>query len=242
MPAGALRGGLRLDGVLDEPVWMSADSITDLVQIEPREGAAPTGRTIVRVLAGENELVIGVRADDPEPTGIVAFARERDAPLANEDHIKIVLDTYLDGRSGYVFAVNPNGARYDALVADQGEGENANWDTVWEAATARTPNGWSAEIRIPVKSLMFKRGLDAWGFNVQRLQETDRWASPERDYEITQTSRAGLLRNLPRFDLGLGLTVRPSVTAGAGLPAPTRPVQDEEDLSLDVTQRLGAPT
>jgi hypothetical protein len=244
--AATLRSQLRLDGVLDEPAWATADSIVSLVQIEPREGDAPAGRTVVRLLASSDELVIGVRADDPDPARIVAFARERDASLASEDHIKIVLDTYRDGRSGYVFAVNPNGARYDALVADQGEGENANWDAVWEAATTRTATGWSAEIRIPAKSLMFRQGLDTWGFNVQRrvqrLQETDRWASPERDYEITQTSRTGLLTNLPRFDLGLGLSVRPSVTAGAGLPAPGASVDDQQDLSLDVTQRVGANT
>ena len=35
--------------------------------------------------------------------------------------MKIVLDTFRDGRSGYVFAVNPGGARYDALVNPGGE-------------------------------------------------------------------------------------------------------------------------
>ena len=236
--------GLRLDGRLDEAAWAAADSIADLVQIEPREGAAPAGRTVVRVLVEGDALVFGIRADDPEPARIVSFARERDALLANEDHVKIVLDTYLDGRSGYVFAVNPNGARYDALVADQGEGENANWDAVWEAATARTPTGWSAEIRIPALSLLFKPGLDAWGLNVQRrvqrLLETDRWASPERDYKITQTFRAGRLTSLPAFDLGAGLSVRPALTAGGGVPAARADAESDADLSLDATQRLGA--
>jgi hypothetical protein len=98
------------------------------------------------------------------------------------------------------------------------EGENPDWDAVWEAATARTASGWSAEILIPLKSLLFRPGLTQWGFNVQRriqrLQETDRWASPRRDYRVTQTSRAGLLTDLPRFALGMGLSVRPSATGG----------------------------
>jgi hypothetical protein len=244
--AGVLAGAIRLDGRLDEAAWRAADSIASLTEIEPREGETPAGRTVVRVLAGAAEIVIGVRADDPEPARLVSFARERDAPLATEDHIKIVLDTYLDGRSGYVFAVNPNGARYDALVAGQGEGENANWDAPWEAATARTPAGWSAEIRIPTRSLLFRPGLTEWGFNVQRrlqrLQETDRWASPARDYEVTQTFRAGRLTGLPAFALGVGLTVRPSLTAGAGVPSPRARLRDDRDASLDVTQLLGANT
>ena len=243
---GSANGGLRLDGVLNEPAWAATDSIADLTQIEPVEGGRPTGRTVVRVLASGEAIIFGVRADDPEAGRITSFARERDAILGNEDHIRLVLDTYLDGRSGYIFMVNPNGARYDALVANQGEGENANWDAVWEAATSVTPNGWSAEIRIPVKSLLFRRGLTQWGFNVQRrvqrLQEHDRWASPDRDVKINMTSRAGLLTDVPPFDLGLGLSVRPAVTASAGQPAPATRMTNEQDVSLDVTQRLGANT
>src|SRR5438045_3458622 len=204
---------IRVDGQLTEPAWTTADSIAGLTQVEPNEGVAPSMRTVVRVIATADAIVIGVRADDPEPSRIVSFARQRDAVLDSEDHIKIVLDTYLDGRSGYVFAVNPNGARYDALVTNQGGGENSSWDAIWEAGKGGTGTGWSGEVSIPLKSLLFKPGLTEWGFNVQRriqrLQETDRWASPTHDYRVTQTSRAGLLVGLPRFDLGLGLSVRP---------------------------------
>jgi hypothetical protein len=238
--------GIRLDGRLDEAVWATADSIGDLVQIEPVEGGLPSGRTVVRVLVNADEIIIGVRADDPEPARIVSFARERDASLANEDHVKLVLDTYRDGRSGYVFAVNPNGARYDALVAGQGESENANWDAAWDAAAARTAAGWSAEIAIPVRSLQFARGLTTWGFNVQRRVqrrlENDRWASPVRDFKVTQTFRAGDLTDVPPFALGLGLSVRPSLMGATGVPAVRAERRDERDMSLDVTQTLGANT
>src|SRR3990172_6916188 len=69
----------------------------------------------------------------PAPHRITAYAKARDASLQGEDHVKLVLDTFLDGRSGYIFAINPSGARYDALVANQGEGENSNWDAIWDA-------------------------------------------------------------------------------------------------------------
>jgi hypothetical protein len=77
---------------------------------------------------------------------------------------------------------------------------------------------------------------------VQWLQETDRWASPKRDYKLTQTSRAGLLTGLPAFDLGIGLSVRPSITGGGGVPAPAASVERRLDASLDATQRVGANT
>jgi hypothetical protein len=241
---GRSHGEIHLDGKLDEPAWQAADSIGDLTQIEPTEGGTPSGRTVVRVLADGGALIIGVRADDPSPERITSFSRARDTDLSNEDHLKIILDTYLDGRSGYILTINPSGARRDALSVNQGEGENANWDAVWEAATARTPTGWSAEILIPAKSLLFRRGLTDWGFNIQRriqrLQENDRWASPVRDVKIGMSSRAGILADVPTFDLGAGLSVRPSATAGAGIASPGAGWDASRDVSLDATQRLGA--
>jgi len=244
LAAGALTESIRLDGVLDEPAWTQAPAIANLTMSEPTPGAAPTGRTVVRVLADRKVLVIGVRCDDPDAAGIVSFTKARDGVLQNEDHVKVVLDTFQDARSGYVFAVNPGGARYDALIQPGGETENANWDGLWEAATSRDDGGWSIEIRIPVSTLSFRQGLSSWNFNVQRrvqrLQEVDRWSGWSRDYKVTQMSHAGELAGLPEFDLGIGLSVRPAVTAGGGLPSPGADVDATLQPSLDVTQRLGS--
>ena len=235
---------VRLDGRLDEPVWLSADSIGQLTEVEPNEGGAPAQRTVIRLLAENGSLVVGVRAYDDEPSLIVSQSKDRDAGLGNEDHIRFVLDTYLDGRSGYIFAVNPSGARFDALVADQGEGENSNWDAIWDAATQRLPDGWSAEIRIPIRSLAFKRGLHEWGFNIQRriqrTQSVSRWAGARLDYRIMQTSHAGRITELPDFDVGVGLSVRPAVYGSSGSTGTGLSAEQDFEASLDATQRLGA--
>jgi hypothetical protein len=218
LQVGALSGSLRLDGVLDEPDWSAAPAAAGLTMVEPRQGSVATALTTVKVLAGPKALVFGIRCQDPEPSRIVAFTKERDGDLDLEDHVVVVLDPFRDGRSGYVFAVNPGGARLDALVNPGGESVDKNWDGEWEAATSRTGAGWTAEIRIPIQTLSFKRDLREWALNVQRriqrLQETDRWASARQDFEVFQTSRAGLLAGLPTFDLGLGLAVRPSLVGG----------------------------
>ena len=245
----ALRTGsgaetIRLDGILDEAAWSAAETTGAFAQTDPSEGAPATFPTTVRVLAGRKTLVIGIMCSDADPTGIVSFNVRRDAPLGQEDHVRIVLGPFQDGRSGYVFAVNPNGARYDGVVNASGENENAEWDAIWEAETARGNDGWSAEIRIPIDSLSFRPELRAWHLNierrVQRLQEVDRWASPVRQYRLTQTSRAGLLTEIPDFALGRGLSVRPSITTGGGVPTRAASVEGEFRPSLDVTQRLGS--
>jgi hypothetical protein len=242
--AGAMAAGIEVNGVLDEESWVAAELVDAFAQTEPAEGAPPSARTAVRVIAGARALVIGIDCEDPHPAGIVSYSVRRDANLGSEDHVRVVLGPFRDGRSGYVFAVNPSGARYDGLINPGGESENPDWDGIWEAAAARTAAGWSVEIRIPVQTLSFNPELREWHFNVQRriqrLLETARWASAARQYQVTQTSRAGLLTGLPEFNLGLGLSIRPAMTTGGGIPAPSAAGEGEFQPSLDVTQRIGA--
>lgn len=243
---GKLPEDLKLDGVLDEPAWQEADAIDGLTTTVPVEGGTPSGRTVVRVLANSTHIVIGVRCDDPDAAAIVAYSSARDSSLRSEDHIKIVFDTFLDGRGGHIFAVNPRGARYDALVANRGEGEDEDWDGIWEAKTTVDEGGWTVEIRIPVRTMPFGEGLDRWHFNierrVQRLQETSRWASPKRDYRIAQTSRAGFITELPRFDLGLGLglSIRPAGVLSFNKETRADDSDFDADASLDMNLRLSS--
>lgn len=243
MQVGTLPDNLRVDGVLNEPEWSAAPIVDGFTQTDPSEGATPSVHTSVRVLASANGIAIGIVGDE-DPKDIVSFSVRRDAPLDNEDHVRIVIGPFLDGRSGYVFAVNPSGARYDGLINPGGENDNSDWDGIWEAATSRAAMDWTAEIRIPMQTLSFKPGLHEWHFNVQRrvqrLLETDRWASPARQFQVTQTSRAGLLTGLPAFSQGRGLSIRPAMTGGGGVPAPSARIEGDAQPSLDLTQRLGA--
>jgi len=240
---GTLDAEVRLDGILDEAFWSTVDSIGSLTMTEPIEGGDLVGRTTVRILASPKELLIGIVAYDPDPDGIVSVSKQRDPSLRGEDHILLVFDTFRDGRSGYSFGVTPGGARYDALISGPGERQSADWDGIWEAATARGDWGWSVEIRIPLNTLSFGDGLDTWGFNIQRrverLQEVSKWASPRRDYAVTQMSRAGDMTGLPEFDLGIGISVRPALVASVGVPEVDAEVDSSLEPSLDITQRLG---
>ena len=205
----------EIDGLLTEPEWQTAAAITDMRTTEPVEGAIPSGATSVMVLATERALFIGVLCSYAESTSMVSYSKLRDTDLEDEDHIRVVIDPFLDGQSGYIFGVNPSGARYDALVSNRGESENDEWDAVWEAVTHRTNDGWSLEIKIPIQSINYKKGIDRWAFNIERRiqssQETIRWANPKIDQWFIQTSRAGHLTNIPEFNYGLGLNVRPSL-------------------------------
>jgi hypothetical protein len=242
--AGALTADPKIDGRLSERDWQNAPVVSDLTMFEPTAGGNPTGRTEVRVLVREKEVVIGVRCFDPEPERIVAFTKERDGDFSGEDHLTFVIDPFQDGRSGYVFSVNPLGARFDGLVVSNGQSVDKNWDSIWEAGVERDAQGWTAEVRIPVLSLNFAKGLSSWGLNVerrvQRRQESERWAAASRDIGLYQTSRAGLLTDLPTFDLGHGLSTRPAVVGGFEHPNRSAATSATGDVSLDVAKRLGS--
>ncbi|HEX9165059.1 MAG TPA: carbohydrate binding family 9 domain-containing protein, partial [Gemmatimonadales bacterium] len=251
-PAGAAAQGLRagraaepihLDGRLTEAAWLQADSIDGLTEVEPVAGRRPASRTVVRVLVTDRDIYIGIVATNPPGVRTTSYSKARDSEIDQEDYLGIVFDTFRDGRSGYVFAVNPNGARVDGLVSGRGENMDESWDAIWDVKTTRGDSGWTAEFQIPIKSLIFRPGLEEWGFNVERevqaTREKSRWISPSPDVEITQTSRAGVLEGLPDFDLGLGLSVRPAVAVGGSRPAPDSSFTGKFHPSLDVTQRVG---
>jgi len=216
--AARAAGPVRLDGRLDEPAWTEAEPVGPLVQSEPDEGAPSSERTEFRVLVDDGHLYVGIRCFDREPGRIAATKMGRDAELAGDDHVLVVLDTFADRRNGFFFAVTPRGARAEGQISNNSEELNFDWDGIWDAAARVDPEGWTAELAIPFKTLRFKTGLEAWGLNVQRhlarRQETDRWSAPRRDVWISNLAEAGRLEGLAGARQGLGLDVRPYLSGG----------------------------
>lgn len=241
--AGSLTGPIRIDGLLDEADWEKAPVLDQFLTTVPVEKGTPSASTYVRVIANSTSLIIGIQCMDPNPEEIVKFSKIRDADIRSEDHVKVVIDPFLDGQSGYILAVNAFAARYDALVSDRGESENEDWDGIWEARSVIHSEGWSVEIRIPIQSISFRKDLTTWGFNIerriQRNLETIRWANVQRDQFFGQTSKAGLLKDLPSFNYGIGLNVRPSLIGSLNRDGEGQPVNAKLEPSLDASQRIG---
>src|SRR5882672_3540783 len=89
-----------IDGRLDDEVWKLAHPIDAFVQVDPREGEAPTEHTEVRALFDADHLYIAVRCDDRQPDEIIGTQMKRDADLDTDDRVQIVIDTFEDHRNG----------------------------------------------------------------------------------------------------------------------------------------------
>src|SRR5262249_17403688 len=144
-----------------------AAPIGEIVQREPKQGAAATEKTEVKLLYDAQNLYIGVVCYDSEPEKIVATQMARDALLEVDDRIEILLDPFHDRRNAFYFATNPLGALVDGLIVEGGR-VNTDWDAIWTVKTRRFDKGWSAEFEIPFKSLSFNKGQRVWGFNFAR--------------------------------------------------------------------------
>ena len=218
-----------LDAKLDEEAWRLAGRVDAFVQQEPREGEPATQRTEVRVLYDSETIYLGIMAFDSSGAPTATEMRRDSERILEEDNVQIVFDTFKDSRSAYMFATNPLGAKLDQQVFNEGEGGrfglstsniNRDWDGVWHVVAAIVPEGWAAEIAIPVVTLRFPdAGAQDWGFNVMRnvaaINEQSFWAPVPKAYGITRVSLAGTLSGLESLNRGLDLRVTPFVTGGA---------------------------
>ena len=224
---------IQLDGLLDEAVWQAAPVSSGFRQQEPDEGAPATERTEVRVVYDEATLYVGITAYDSDPDAVIARVLQRDRVMrgadfgrfnfTTDDGVAILFDTFHDHRNAMIFATNPNGAEFDALLSDEGGEVNVDWRGVWRVAAKRTADGWSAEFAIPFRTLRYPSDAAAatWGFNVfrsiRRKNEDVLWRSWSRNNEgFNRVSRAGHLEglgSLPRT--GVNLELKPYVLGGA---------------------------
>ncbi len=218
----------EIDGVLDEEAWVDASLVDSFTQQEPSNGEPATERTEVRLLYDAERLYVGVRAFDSEPGSVIATEMRRDSPrILEEDNFQIILDTFRDSRSGYMFVTNPLGAKLEQQIFEEGGGNtrgatsniNRNWDGVWIAAARRTDQGWEAEIAIPIVTVRSPAmDLQEWGLNfmrsIRRKNEQVYWAPIPKPYGLTQVSMAGTVAGMRGLNRGLDLRIKPYAIAG----------------------------
>ena len=216
-----------LDGeVLADPAWQGVSPATDFWQVQPVEGEAATQRTEVYVGFLDDALYIGMVAYDDNPDGIIVTDGRRDKSLNESDSFRVIIDGMLDRQNGFVFGTNPVAMEYDAQVIKEASngalGFNINWNASWDVATQISEIGWSAEMRIPFKSLRYGKGENqTWGINFQRNirrnNEVVYWAPLSRQYNLNRVSEAGSVEGItPSLTKNLKITPYGLFRAGRG--------------------------
>jgi len=243
-----------IDGkVIDDPIWQDVPVIGDLQQQQPNFGFPASEPTEVRIAFDQKHLYLSAICYDSKPDDLIVRDARRDASLNNTDAILFVIDTYLDRQNGFMFGTNPSGIQYDAQIDNEGEGNfnnnrqqggviggfNLNWDASWEVMTQTHDKGWTAEFKIPLKTIRFRSGENiTWGFNVQRnipkTNEIALWNMIPVTFELKRVSLAGRLTGLNLKSPG-NLKVFPYVlTEIQDTHDPEQDMQTGFDAGLDV--------
>ena len=212
-----LEGGeMRIDGLLDEPVWQAGEAAGGFVQQQPVTGAAARALSFVRVVYDDQSLYIGAMLHDPDPDAVQADERQRDGLFNRSDAFAVLIDTYHDHQSAFFFESNLLSAVSDALVSQEGAQINRDWDGKWEVLARRTPEGWSVEFRIPFETIRFRPGdAQTWGIQFRRrvphLKEVSFWNPLTSEQNFFEVSRAGHLDGIEAYNMVRPFSMKPYV-------------------------------
>jgi Domain of unknown function (DUF5916) len=205
-----------LDGKLTEEIWQTAPVINSFTQRELDFGKPSTETTKVSIVYDKLAMYIGVWCY--QKNNIRAKYMQRDFFFSEDDNFQVALSPFNDKRNGYLFVINPNGARADLLISGNEEA-NQDWNAVWDVRTSVTNEGWFAEIRIPFNSLQFKREIvHNWAINFERniraKNEQVLWQGWTRDCSIFCLVNAGHLSGLNNIGYAKYFELKPFALGG----------------------------
>lgn len=193
-----INGEIEIDGIMDEPVWETADAAESFWQYFPSDSIRAVHNTRVYVLYDDQNLYIGVSAER-SGDDYVASSLRRDFSGATNDNVSVLFDTFNDGSNAYLFGITPYGVQRELLISDGGEagGLNYSWGVKWEAEVKSYDDRFVAELVIPLTSLKFPEGSRQWRFQTYRFsyasQEQSAWSRVPQNQLLSSLAFMGTL-------------------------------------------------
>ena len=222
---------LRIDGSFDEDLYRTVESVSGLIQIEPRPGEPERQKTEFWISFDDENVYYSVRCWESDPSGIIATEMRRDngTIASGNDFVSVMFDTFYDRRNGFAFNVNAIGGRGDGQVANNRQ-FNSDFNPVWDVKSGRFEGGWTIEAAIPFKSLRYRPGrAQIWGFNMMRARPG--------------TNEVAYLQKMPpgRGRAGILLVSQAATIVGIEAPPPARNLEIKpyatSSLTSDMTAR-----
>lgn len=181
---------VKVDGVLDEPIWSNAQMVTSFWQKFPDDKNKATRKTEVRTAYDNKFIYIAYTAYDTGKVFIQSL--KRDFGHDGNDCVAVIIDPMNTRNNGFFFIVNAFNAQSEDQLSSAGNGLNFSWDQTWYSGTKRYDDKWTAEIAIPFKTLRYASGRKTWGINFLRVD------TKTNEYAVW----TNLPVNFPSYDLG----------------------------------------
>jgi hypothetical protein len=241
-------GPVTIDGRLDEASWAAAVPATEFTKFQPVDGGPPAGTTEVRFLQDDRYLYVGIRVTGVD-YGVRARMSQRELINA-DDQIGLYLDTFHDGRTGYIFYTNALGIQQD--IRHNNGRWNVDWDTAYRSKGTVTDDGYELELAFPWRSLRYPApdadGEQTWGLLVTRKipSEGAKYGFPTLTRGHPRLFQQGAeLTGVRPGSRGTGLELMPALTTSSTTPreeqpAPLEVVRPSLDARYAITPDIGA--
>lgn len=179
---------ITVDGKLTEDAW-SRTAANGSFKFPQSVKGAPAASSEFKVLAGDDALYIGVTCREPMMDKLKMSATERGGAVYLDDCIEIFIDPTGRRANYYHFLLSANNVQLDDYRIEGGSNSSGPYGGFWDSAVFRGRDLWTAEIRIPYRSLFYTPPADfkqEWAFNVCRERRTffeiSSWTQMEKGF------------------------------------------------------------
>jgi hypothetical protein len=167
----------KIDGNLTDTCWTNAEPAVDFIQNQLYPGQPSGQKSEVKIAYDDVAIYIGAVLFDTSSDSILHELSTRDNE-ANADLFGILFDTYNDDINAFGFFVTAAGTQIDARYSS--EGQDFNWNAVWQSSVKIGKEGLLIEMKIPYSALRFSaKDEQTWGFNIirkiRRTREMSFW-------------------------------------------------------------------
>ncbi len=239
------KGPMKIDGILDEQDWKSADVAKDFYLNYPVDTMAAPFQTEARLTFDDHALYVSFVCYDDDKPNVVQSLR-RDFDYGANDNVGMFLGPYNDAINGFFFVITPEGVQLEGTIAGAGSdlmGYNSTWDNKWYSKVIKSKDRWVAEIMIPFKSFRFKR-VPEWNVTFTRFDlkrnQTSSWIRTPIQFFSQSFGYSGKLKWLdlpPEYTTNISLI--PYVAGGTARDKTTTPETKSDDLQAGFDAKIG---
>ena len=181
---------IEIDGLIED-TWNKAPESSPFWEYFPTDTLVAKEQTQVKILFDDVNLYVLINAE-AENKNFISSSLRRDFSSRNNDSVTLVLDTFNDGTTAFLFGTNAEGVRREALISNGGNNFprdfNRSWDVKWQAEVKKTDWGYVTEMKIPLSSLRYPENSTQWRINVYRAEiganRQSSWANIPRNQII----------------------------------------------------------
>ena len=181
---------IEIDGLIED-TWNKAPESSPFWEYFPTDTLVAKEQTQVKILFDDVNLYVLINAE-AEDKNFISSSLRRDFSSRNNDSVTLVLDTFNDGTTAFLFGTNAEGVRREALISNGGNNFprdfNRSWDVKWQAEVKKTDWGYITEMKIPLSSLRYPENSTQWRINVYRAEiganRQSSWANIPRNQII----------------------------------------------------------